>query len=883
MKKLIFTALTTLFLAFITPNIAEASHVAAGDAVLTQVDTFNALRYEVTLRFYRESKGVGAPVAITPRLFSPCFGFVNLTPFGEFVDTENGLGGGTVKGSNCILDDDKKTTEEYLYRSVIDLPGKCDSWTLFWQVNARPPNDNLTGSPTFHVETSWDNTDINSWDPSFGTDPNLALRYVPNVYWNNTPVFNNNEPVQSFCVGREYQFDLSATDPDGDSLSYRISPALSDFGVQVSYAPGFTGNDPIPVAQRPAKINERTGVMTFTPTQKFNGTFAYIVEEWKDSLYQVTLPDNSVVTRSKKVLRGYIMRDLRMSFGDLCNDEYPTMTALVDENIPPDYKGGNPNLVVADCASLYFDLDLSVEILCSSVAADGSDLRITDSTTTPPTIFAIDSIYPIDGCEALKTKKLRVKLFEPLGLPEGYIPGEAGGTVKAYIKKGSDFNTWRTACGINIPEFTTIDIYVLNNLEIDMGEDIVYCNPENPFPVLNPPIAGGTYNWLYKTSVNGTIDTVGVEDTQVADTTGYWGVDLKYRGCQATDFLFVQENKTIYVEIPDYEFCNINPFPVIKMDSLIPMGVDVNTFAWKGPKGDIIGISDSLQIPASGKYIFKVDILPCTINDTFFIKRIDEYPVDLGNDSLICEGYEYMLSSGYDYDTSKFKIEWYFNDSLLVNDTLDGLMINGGGEYKFRLISESGCEGLDSVTVRIAGYLGIPQLSCGQVTKEGKLYIWKSIPYASYYEYSFDQVNWLVLPTIPSPNPIQGDIAARIPGLGSPTAYIRAVSDVPEGTVGGCKYGASAAAPDCEIIVIMPNVLTPNGDGINDFLDLGLIDIYPGNSISIYNRWGREVFQATDYQNDWNAKDVEAGTYFYVLDLNDNEQPIQKGTLTIIK
>ena len=242
-----------------------------------------------------------------------------------------------------------------------------------------------------------------------------------------------------------------------------------------------------------------------------------------------------------------------------------------------------------------------------------------------------------------------------------------------------------------------------------------------------------------------------------------------------------------------------------------------------------------------------------------------------------------MLSSGYDYDTSKFKIEWYFNDSLLVNDTLDGLMINGGGEYKFRLISESGCEGLDSVTVRIAGYLATPQLSCGQATKEGKLYIWNSIPYAAYYEYSFDQINWLVLPTMPSPNPLQGDIAARIPGLGSPTAYIRAVSDIPAGTVGGCKYGASAAAPDCEIVVIMPNVLTPNGDGINDYLDLGLIDIYPGNSISIYNRWGREVFQATDYQNDWNAKDVEAGTYFYVLDLNDNEQPIQKGTLTIIK
>jgi gliding motility-associated-like protein len=857
MKKLIYSALTAILLAFFAPNTANANHVAAGDIITRQIDSLNPNKFEVTIRFYRDCgpNAPGEPEEILLNAISPCYGEFIIPLFPKFLkDTIYGKGGGIKKGSNCILDDIKPCTEEWLYRDTIELPLTCDFWTISWKFFARPSNDNHSNQDWFYVENTFNNSQL------------YTNTGNPISYYNNSPVFNNDEPVQSFCVGREYEFDLSATDPDGDSLAYLITPSLIAFGSQVTYAPGFTGNDPLPVVSRPVKVDVKTGIMKFTPSQLFTGTFAYIVEEWKDSLWSDTLPDNSIVTRKRKVYRGSIMRDLRIVFGEICNDDFP-----------------KPNLIEVDCAAIYFDIELDVDILCSSVEINGSDLRISDTTTTPPTIYAIDSIYPIDGCKALKTKKLRVKLYEPIGLPSGFVNGEAGGVVKAYIKKGSDFNTWRTACGINIPEFTEFDIYIKNNLKIDMGEDIIYCNPENPFPILNAPIEGGTYQWYYKGSVNGTQDTLGTEYTQVADTTGYWGVDLNYSGCQAKDFLFVRENKTIFVEIPDFEFCNINPYPVIRMDSLIPTGVDVKTFTWKGPKGDIIGIADSLQIPASGKYIFKVDILPCTINDTFYVKRIDEYPVDLGNDSLICEGYEYTLTSGYDYDTSKFQIEWYHNDTLLVNNTIDELMITKGGEYKFRLISPSGCEGLDSVTVNIAGYLGIPELTCGQATIEGKLYIWKSIPAATSYEYSFDQVNWLPLPTMASRNPLVGDVSARIPGLGSPTAYIRAVSDVPEGTVGDCKYGASAAAPDCEIIVIMPNVLTPNGDGINDYLDLGLIDIYPGNSISIYNRWGRLVYEKTDYKNDWKADNVEGGTYFYVLDLNDNEQPIQKGTLTIIK
>lgn len=68
--------------------------------------------------------------------------------------------------------------------------------------------------------------------------------------------------------------------------------------------------------------------------------------------------------------------------------------------------------------------------------------------------------------------------------------------------------------------------------------------------------------------------------------------------------------------------------------------------------------------------------------------------------------------------------------------------------------------------------------------------------------------------------------------------------------------------------LFIPNVITPNGDGLNDkFVILGL-SAYPGSPIMIYNRWGNMVFQSSSYQNDWTGKGLNDGTYYYILTVN---------------
>ena len=64
------------------------------------------------------------------------------------------------------------------------------------------------------------------------------------------------------------------------------------------------------------------------------------------------------------------------------------------------------------------------------------------------------------------------------------------------------------------------------------------------------------------------------------------------------------------------------------------------------------------------------------------------------------------------------------------------------------------------------------------------------------------------------------------------------------------------------------NVITPNRDGLNDVLVIDNISLYPGNTFTVFNRWGREVYKTTNYQNNWGGDDNTAsGNYFYLLTL----------------
>jgi len=83
------------------------------------------------------------------------------------------------------------------------------------------------------------------------------------------------------------------------------------------------------------------------------------------------------------------------------------------------------------------------------------------------------------------------------------------------------------------------------------------------------------------------------------------------------------------------------------------------------------------------------------------------------------------------------------------------------------------------------------------------------------------------------------------------------------GTVSSLLVPFTIAEPAGGCGVFIPNVFTPNGDGSND---LFVIRHLPANSsISITNRWGKEVYSSSDYQSNWTADNISDGIYYYRL------------------
>lgn len=81
----------------------------------------------------------------------------------------------------------------------------------------------------------------------------------------------------------------------------------------------------------------------------------------------------------------------------------------------------------------------------------------------------------------------------------------------------------------------------------------------------------------------------------------------------------------------------------------------------------------------------------------------------------------------------------------------------------------------------------------------------------------------------------------------------------------GCTARGSirVQAGGCPVVVI-PTVITPNGDSKNEFFVLQGLKAADWE-LAVYNRWGSQVFQQQRYDNRWNGSGQPAGTYYYLL------------------
>lgn len=125
-----------------------------------------------------------------------------------------------------------------------------------------------------------------------------------------------------------------------------------------------------------------------------------------------------------------------------------------------------------------------------------------------------------------------------------------------------------------------------------------------------------------------------------------------------------------------------------------------------------------------------------------------------------------------------------------------------------------------------------------------------------------------------------GETTSQIYNL-NPATYFLSITDN-----NGCSINDELTIPLLTDSCLF-NAFSPNGDGINDQWKVNSSFIYPDSDLTIYNRWGKKVFESRS--DDFVFKGLNKsgnqlveGTYFYVIRLKNDEDPI-KGTISLFR
>lgn len=86
--------------------------------------------------------------------------------------------------------------------------------------------------------------------------------------------------------------------------------------------------------------------------------------------------------------------------------------------------------------------------------------------------------------------------------------------------------------------------------------------------------------------------------------------------------------------------------------------------------------------------------------------------------------------------------------------------------------------------------------------------------------------------------------------------------------------------------IVVPNIFTPNGDGVNDLWVISSLEYYPGSTVSVYNRLGQQLFHSVGYSKPWDGTyhgaGVPSAVYYYIIEPAKNK-PALSGYVTVVR
>ena len=239
--------------------------------------------------------------------------------------------------------------------------------------------------------------------------------------------------------------------------------------------------------------------------------------------------------------------------------------------------------------------------------------------------------------------------------------------------------------------------------------------------------------------------------------------------------------------------------------------------------------------------------------------------VSLGDDLELCGQQQFPLSLPA---VTNDNVSYQWNTGA----TTPSISIQQVGSYAVTVTNQYGCTASDEVAVLIPEELTVSIEMSGDFCKDGVV---------------------LLSAITNAPNVVwsTGETTTDIAVIQSGTYVVKAY-DAP------CEDTASYEIPYCPPDLIFPNIITPNGDGTNDVFIIKNLDPGIPNLLSIYDRWGKKIYEKANYktfirkgdtvvqnENDgFSGEKNSDGVYYFTFRYDIPGQPTDyHGSLTIIR
>ena len=534
------------------------------------------------------------------------------------------------------------------------------------------------------------------------------------------------------------------------------------------------------------------------------------------------------------------------------------------------------------------------------ISIDSSTCNISDSSIHPITVVPYlypDFTYIQDSCSftvsftntTLKQPGDSIAYFWDF---QNGITSHQQDTTVSFDTAGTYLVTLITNPGLACQETTTLTVQVTNLPGIlnayFVAEPTKSCTPA-VIEFKNLSVNQQVQEWYYDSILVST-DSL-LTDTFYTDTIIH--VKLKIYSAitcvpaDSFDTVIVVENNTYSIFSLIRDTCSSAVFFINQSQS---DNGEMLTYTWYFGDGD----SSTLQTPTHSYTIDSLYLVTLITNNGTYCADTSFVAFDynqqahlltasfLLSDTMLCAP---GIFSAINTSLNGNPIQWLLNDVVTSTDSIYTDTLIQPGDYTLTLIAsnQSACTKTDTNSTNINIALsGIPDFniardSCSLVVQfKNKSYSSTGlpIPYIWYFGDGDSSTE-----TNPTHTYAQSD-----------NYYIQLITN--NGSF--CADTASSIFfidGDSTQEITIPNVFTPNGDGLNDCYTVkGISAKCDEYKVTIYNRWGAIYFQSTNPNQCWNGKneagiDASQGVYFYIMEIKKRDQPKQErhGTISLIR